>query len=261
MKNQNNTTKIYGLIGYPLSHSFSQQYFRSKFIKEKIENVDYLNFPIENIDKVKSILDENPMLQGFNVTIPHKEKIISFLDEIDNDAFQIKAVNTVRCFKTEKGIYLKGYNTDLYGFTQSLKPLLTGKEKNALILGDGGAAKAVLYALKQLNINIYTASIENYLPPLILKYDEIDENFIKEIDIIINATPIGMWPNVDKCPSIPYSFIRKNTIAFDLVYNPEKTMFMAQAEKYGVIVSNGLEMLKLQAEKAWEIFNREFENR
>jgi shikimate dehydrogenase len=256
MKDQSNIKKLYGLIGYPLSHSFSQKYFREKFEKEGIEGVDYLNFQIEDINELVQVLADNPNLNGFNVTIPHKEKIIPFLNEVDHDAAQIKAVNTVKCLKTEKGNYLKGYNTDLYGFTQSLKPLLTGKEKNALILGDGGAAKAVVYALKQINITIYTASIVSYNPPFVIKYDEINEEFLKEIDIIINATPIGMWPNIDKCPSIPYSFIKRNTIAFDLVYNPEKTMFMTQAEKNGAKVINGLEMLKLQAEKSWEIFNK-----
>ena len=255
MEIQNKITKLYGLIGYPLSHSFSQKYFREKFQKEGIENADYLNFQIENITEVKDVLNDNPLLHGFNVTIPHKEKIIPFLNEIDHDAAEIKAVNTVKCIKTEKGIYLKGYNTDLYGFKQSLKPLLTGEEKNALILGDGGAAKAVIYALKQLNITVYTASIVNYAPPFVMKYDEINEDFLKQIDIIVNATPLGTWPNIDKCPSIPYSFIKKNAIAFDLVYNPDKTMFMTQAEKNGAKVINGLKMLKLQAEKSWEIFN------
>ncbi len=255
MNSHNNINKLYGLIGYPLSHSFSQKYFRDKFKKEGFSNVDFLNFEIENINDLHQVLIDNPLLHGFTVTIPYKEKIIPFLDEIDSDAFQIGAVNTVKCIKSENKNYLKGYNTDHYGFIQALKPFLTGNEKKALILGNGGAAKAVIFALNKKNIRTIIASRKITDKSEIIQYNDIDEQFLSDTDLIINATPIGMWPNVDRCPLIPYSLINKNTIVFDLVYNPEKTLFMDQAEKYGAKVLNGLSMLELQAEKAWEIFN------
>jgi len=261
MDSQNKVQKLYGLIGYPLSHSFSQKYFRNKFKMENIEGVNFLNFQIENINQLDQVLIDNPLLQGFSVTIPHKEKIINLLDEVDNHARQIGAVNAVRCFKTIKGNYLKGYNTDYYGFLNALKPFLNGNEKTALVLGNGGAAKAVLYTLNHINIKTIVVSRKNIDKSSTIQYHQIDEQLLSETDIIVNTTPLGMWPNIDNCPPIPYSYIKKNTIAFDLVYNPEKTKFMECAEENGAIVTNGMVMLELQAEKAWEIFNMETENK
>ena len=258
---QNKVQKLYGLIGYPLSHSFSQKYFRDKFKMENIEGVDFLNFQIENINQLDQVLFENPLLQGFTVTIPHKEKIINLLDEVDNHALQIGAVNAVRCFKTQGGNFLKGYNTDYYGFLNALKPFLTGNEKTALVLGNGGAAKAVIYALNNINIKTIVVSRRIIDKPNFIQYHEINEQLLNETDLIINTTPLGMWPNIDNCPSLPYSSIKKNTIAFDLVYNPARTKFMDCAEENGAIVSNGMIMLELQAEKAWEIFNMDTENK
>jgi len=253
--NLNNFEKIYGLIGYPLSHSFSQKYFREKFKIENIQGVDYLNFQIDNIESIRSVLTENPLLQGFNVTIPYKEKILHYLDEIDPDALKIGAVNTVKCTKTSKGFHLKGYNTDFYGFTQSLKPFLSGEESKALVLGNGGAAKAIIYSLEKLNIQALIVSRKKTDNISFLTYSQLSEALFKQIDLIVNTTPVGMWPNIKDCPPLPYSCINKNILAYDLIYNPERTLFLNEAEKYGARITNGMEMLKLQAEKAWEIFN------
>jgi shikimate dehydrogenase len=248
-------SRVFGLIGYPLSHSFSQKYFRDKFETEQIKGVDYLNFQLLHIEELQRVIENNPLLNGFNVTIPYKEKILKFLNEIDTDAEQIGAVNTVKFIHTSKGKILKGYNTDFYGFHTSLKKIMNGDEKKALVLGYGGAAKAVIYALKKMDIEVYIASRNNLSITGSLIYEQINQKFLNEIDIIVNTTPLGMWPNVDKYPEINYHWIHINTIAYDLIYNPEKTMFLKLCENNGAIIKNGYEMLILQAEKAWEIFN------
>jgi shikimate dehydrogenase len=255
MNSQENINRLFGLIGYPLSHSFSQNYFRKKFETEQIQGVDYLNFPLNQIEELQNVIENNPLLNGFNVTIPYKETILQFLNEIDSDAEQIGAVNTVKIIHTSKGKILKGYNTDFYGFNTSLKKLMKGDEKKALVLGYGGAAKAVLYVLKKLGIDVNIASRSNLPIRGSMLYGQINQKLLNEIDIIVNTTPVGMWPGVDKYPDIHYPWIRSNTVAYDLIYNPEKTMFLKLCEKNGAIVKNGLEMLILQAEKAWEIFN------
>ncbi|MFN8255154.1 MAG: shikimate dehydrogenase [Bacteroidales bacterium] len=246
---------IYGLIGYPLSHSFSQKYFREKFKKEKIEDVDYLNFPIKEISELEELLKNNPEIKGFNVTIPYKEKIIEYLSYIEPLAKQIGAVNTVKCEYRDGKINLKGYNTDIYGFSKSLLPFIKGHEKNALILGYGGAAKTVHFVLSQMNLNVKIASRNQKSDDRYVSYEHINPLTIEETDIIVNTTPLGMWPKIEEYPDIPYNAIKKGTIAYDLIYNPEVTVFLKKCASQGAITKNGHEMLILQAEKSWEIFN------
>ena len=245
--------QTYGLIGYPLSHSFSQTYFRNKFKKEGIENHDYLNFPIENILELPKLVNERPDLQGFNVTIPYKEQIIPFLDDIDPEAKKIAAVNTVSIYRKGNTISLKGYNTDVYGFEQSLRPFLLKTNKHALILGTGGASNAVAYVLAKLNISYLFVS-RKPKTNLQITYTDINKAILEKYTLIINTSPLGMFPKVDTCPDIPYQYLNKNHLLFDLVYNPAKTKFMINGEKQNATVANGYKMLELQAEKAWQIF-------
>jgi shikimate dehydrogenase len=255
MQQTSDITNLYGLIGYPLSHSFSQKYFRQKFINESIKNADFLNFEMEDIRDIRTFLLQYPSLKGFAVTIPHKERIMSFLDEIDDDAKAIGAVNTVTCRWSGTTLYIKGYNTDYLGFQTSLLPFLKGHETNALILGNGGASKAVQYALSKLGISYIIVDIIGSNHKNIIYYNELNENMVKAADIIVNTTPLGTWPNINNCADIPYQYIKRDTIAYDLVYNPEKTKFLGLCENNGAIIVNGIEMLKEQAEKAWQLYN------
>jgi shikimate dehydrogenase len=251
----NNIKNLYGLVGYPLSHSFSQKYFRQKFIDESIKDSDFLNFEIEDISNIREFVKQYPNLKGFAVTIPHKEKIMPLLDEIDQDAIAIGAVNTITCRIKDNKLYLKGFNTDYIGFQQSLKPYLKGNEKQAVIFGNGGASKAVQYALAKLNIAYIIVDIIGSNHKNIILYSELDENIIKSADILINTTPLGTYPKIDECIDIPYNSIKNGTIAYDLVYNPEKTKFLNLCQNNGSIIVNGLNMLKMQAEKAWLLYN------
>jgi shikimate dehydrogenase len=246
--------KKYGLIGFPLGHSFSKKYFTEKFEKEGIVNSVYETFPIESIGDLPNILSKNATLQGLNVTIPHKETVISFLDELDETAAFIGAVN---CIKIKNG-RLKGYNTDAFGFEKSLHQWLSensvSQKINALILGTGGASKAVAYSLKQLQIPYQLVSrraMEGQLTYEDLFNKKIIENFPQ---LIINTTPIGMSPNHQNCPNIPYFALSKQHFVYDIVYNPLETLFLQKAKEYGSYTKNGLEMLHLQAEKAWQIW-------
>ena len=247
--------KLYGLIGYPLSHSFSQKYFKNKFVKEKIFNCDYLNFEIENINQIPDLLKKHKNLKGFNVTIPYKIKILNYLDEIDKEAEAIGAINTVKIINTPSKLILKGYNTDVYGFSKSLKKYLKPTHKKALILGNGGAAKAVDYALKKLNIITTIVSRKTSKNQKTLNYNQITEKIINNNKIIINTTPLGMYPNINQLPELPYQFLSKTHILFDLIYNPSLTKFLLEAKKYSSQQINGEKMLKFQAEKSWKIFN------
>ncbi|MEN8121398.1 MAG: shikimate dehydrogenase [Bacteroidota bacterium] len=249
--------KLYGLIGYPLSHSFSQAYFRKKFKNEGFSNCDYLNFSIKDISEISDIINEYPELEGFNVTIPYKELIIKYLDNVDAEADEISAVNTVKIIREEgEKVFLKGYNTDIYGFEQSLKPLLSKRHKHALILGTGGASKAVAFVLKKLDIDYLFVSRKEQ-SNLSVNYRELDKTSIIKHTLIINTTPLGMFPHIEHYPDIPFQFINKNHLLFDLIYNPLKTRFLEKGEMNDAMVTNGYRMLELQAEKAWEIFNRE----
>jgi len=244
--------KIFGIIGFPLSHSFSSRFFTDKFETLKID-AQYINFPIESINAFPEILKLHPDLEGLNVTMPYKEKIIPFLDELSLEAEKTGAVNVVKIIRKDHKNTLKGYNTDVYGFVNSLKPLLKPFHKKALIFGTGGAAKAVTYGLSSLGIHYNSVSrffVENNLI-----YSLLTSEIINEHKLIINATPAGMYPDVNNFPEIPYQGFSEEHLAYDLVYNPEKTLFLEKASKYGATVKNGMEMLHLQAEEAWKIWN------
>ena len=247
--------KRYGLLGYPLTHSFSKRYFTEKFENENIDST-YQNFEIDNIDKFPDIIKNNPEIIGLNVTIPYKEQVIPFLDELNSSAREIGAVNTIKVKRTDSGIHLKGFNTDTYGFETSLKPLLKEYHKKALILGTGGASKALKYVLTKLGIEFVSASIEE-LKENEIRYEDIDEKMMAERFLIINATPLGIFPKDDACANIPYEFITEEHLLFDLVYNPEVTQFMQKGLNKGATVKNGYEMLLQQAIKAYKIWNNE----
>ncbi len=240
----------FGLIGYPLGHSFSKGYFENKFLKEGLLDFTYNNFPIESIETVQPMLQSDVL--GFNVTIPYKTTIIDYLDEVDDDAFKIGAVNTL--VKLASGKW-KGFNTDWSGFTESLTDWMRGQPipSRALILGTGGASKAIQYALGQLNIPTATVSSHgngDYL------YGDLNYESIKNHSLIVNASPIGMMPDVDRAPLIPYEAITPLHWLYDLVYNPPNTVFLARGAQMGAQTKNGLGMLHLQAEHAWLIWKK-----
>ena len=243
--------KLFGLIGYPLSHSFSKKYFKKKFQKEGIV-ADYLNFEIENISELKSILVENPTLCGLNVTIPHKENIIPLLDKMSKEALAIGAVNTIKISNEGN---LEGFNTDVFGFVSSIKPLLKTHHKKALVLGTGGSSKAIVYGLNQLKIKSKLVS-RSSKKEADFTYNHLSLEIIQEHQIIINCTPLGMYPNISSLPDIPYQHISEDHLLFDLVYNPDETEFLKKGKTQGATVKNGLEMLQVQAHKSWEIWTR-----
>ncbi|TCC93996.1 shikimate dehydrogenase [Pedobacter frigiditerrae] len=245
--------KTFGLIGYPLSHSFSKKFFSEKFEKEQIANCKYELFPIEKAEEMMDLIHENPSLCGINVTIPHKLNVIPFLTEIDDAAKNIGAVNCISINQSGKRPVLKGYNTDAFGFAESLKPLLEKHHQKALIFGDGGAAKAVKYVLEQLQIP-YLVVVRNPVPNAIL-YSAVTAEILDEHKILINTTPLGMLPNLGSFPPIPYQFLTDQHLAYDLVYNPEEPTFLTKAKAQGSKIKNGLEMLYLQAERSWYIWN------
>jgi shikimate dehydrogenase len=245
--------RLFGLIGYPLSHSFSKGYFTSKFEKEQIANCKYENFPIESIQVLPSVLENNPDINGLNVTIPYKEKVIPFLNDISPEAKEIGAVNTIRIIKERKTIRLKGYNTDVYGFMESLRPLLKPHHTSALVLGTGGASKAVKFALKKLNIT-YT-SVSRSKSEHTITYEDLTKEIMLHNMLIINTTPLGTFPKVEEYPPLPYQYLTSEHLLYDLVYNPAVTAFLNQGVLHNCQTKNGLEMLHLQAEKAWKIWN------
>ncbi len=245
--------KRYGLIGYPLGHSFSQKYFTEKFSRENID-ADYTLFPIPTIDDLPALLNDIPELVGLNVTIPYKEKVIPFLDDFDADAKAVGAYNVIKITRQPNGKYfLKGYNSDTYGFRESIRPLLQPHHKKALVLGTGGASKAAVATLHSLGIS--TTLVSRSQSKGQLTYDDLSAEVMAENLLIVNATPLGMSPNVDTCPPIPYDCLTTKHLCFDIVYNPLKTLFLQKAEQQGVTIKNGLEMLHLQAEGAWKIWN------
>ena len=243
----------YGLIGYPLGHSFSISYFNQKFQDESIDAV-YENFEIPTIDALPEILDSNPNLRGLNVTIPYKEKVIPFLDSVSPEARAIGAVNVIRVTQEGNNIKLKGYNSDVIGFTQSIEPMLDKKwHKKALILGTGGASKAIDYGLR--NLGLETVFVSRYERPGTIQYKTITPDVIQEYNVIVNCTPIGMYPKTEECPLLPYEAMDQHTILYDLIYNPDETLFMKLGAQYGAQVKNGLEMLLLQAFASWEFWH------
>lgn len=242
----------YGLIGYPLGHSFSIGYHNQRFADEGI-NAKYLNFEIPSIDDLPAVLSQNPELKGLNVTIPYKEKVIPFLDYVSPEARAIGAVNVIRVEHQGKKITLKGYNSDVIGFTQSIEPLLENYHKKALVLGTGGASKAISYGLKSLGLE--TVYVSRYERPGTIQYGSITPEVVQEYNVIINCTPIGMFPKTEECPSLPYEAMNERNILYDLIYNPDETLFMRKGAQQGATVKNGLEMLLLQAFASWEFWN------
>jgi shikimate dehydrogenase len=244
----------YGLIGYPLGHSFSVNYFNQKFADECI-NAKYINFEIPTIESLMEVLSANPELKGLNVTIPYKEKVIEYLDQLTPEARAIGAVNVIRVRRNGNNVKLKGYNSDVIGFTQSIEPMLDDYHKKALILGTGGASKAINYGLKSLGLE--TIFVSRYERPGTVCYKDITPEVVKEYNVIVNCTPLGMFPKTDACPQLPYEAMDERNILYDLIYNPDETLFMKRGAQQGAQVKNGLEMLLLQAFASWEFWNEE----
>ena len=237
--------RTFGLIGKSLEHSFSSKYFKEKFLKEKITDAQYLNFELKDISEFKLLIEENK-LSGLNVTIPYKKKIIPFLDELSNESKEIGAVNSIRFINGK----LIGYNTDYLGFKKSIEPILKGRKK-AIVLGDGGAAKAVKYALDKLGIEHKTANRNT-----LFDYIDITEEITGYYNVIINTTPEGSYPNPSGFPKIPYEYLNENYLLFDLVYNPNETKFLTYGRAKNAQTKNGLEMLQIQAEESWNIWKQ-----
>lgn len=241
--------KLYGLIGKNISYSFSKSYFKKKFLNEKLIGNSYVNFDLQKIEEVNSILKKYSNLKGLNVTIPYKEAILPFLDELSDDAFKIGAVNTIKV--TKNG--LTGYNTDHYGFKKSLLSHINNTHKKALILGTGGASKAIAFVLNELNISYKFVSRKPTKHSL--SYQSLTEQIIAEYTLIINCTPLGTFPDIEEKPSIPYQYLTSEHLLYDLIYNPEETSFLKSGKQRGAKICNGLPMLEFQAEKAWSIWN------
>ncbi len=244
---------LYGLIGYPLSHSFSTSYFTEKFKKERIKDTKYQLFPLNSIQDIKLLLASNPLLKGLNVTIPYKEKIIPYLDEIDKTALKVGAVNTIKISNKNNCIHLKGYNTDIIGFEKMLLPLLENHHKQALILGSGGGSKSVIYVLQKLNIPYKIVS--RGINQTFLSDQQLTSETTDNHQLIINTTPLGMYPKVNDCPNLPYHFLTSSHLLIDLIYKPKETSFLKQGKLHGTKTQNGFEMLISQAEASWEIWN------
>lgn len=247
----------YGLIGYPLGHSFSKSYFNEKFHDENID-AQYINFEIPSIEGIGEVLDLNPELKGLNVTIPYKEKVISYLDYISPVARAIGAVNVIRVVHKNNDVILRGYNSDVIGFTKSIQPMLERFHKKALVLGTGGASKAITYGLKSLGLE--TVSVSRYKRPGTIQYEDVTPDVVKEYNVIVNCTPVGMYPKVDACPKLPYEAMNSHNILYDLIYNPDETLFMHKGAEHGAVVKNGLEMLLLQAFASWEFWGGKEQN-
>ncbi|MES2836916.1 MAG: shikimate dehydrogenase [Bacteroidota bacterium] len=250
--------KMLGLVGNPLSHSFSKNYFTDKFTTLNIsEQWQYKNFELKNLIEITDVIARHDNLVGFNVTIPYKEKIIDFLDELDELAQETKAVNTVKITRNKNGevIKLKGYNTDVTGFKNSIKPFLEPQHQKALILGTGGASKAVQSVLKSFNIPFWLVTQKEISTENQLNYNQLTKEIISACALLINTTPVGMFPNIDEFPPIPYEGITNQHLVIDLIYNPEKTEFLKKAEQNGAQLLNGYSMLQQQAEAAWQIWN------
>ena len=244
----------YGLIGYPLKHSFSIGFFNEKFKSEGID-AEYVNFEIPEINDFMEVIEENPNLCGLNVTIPYKEQVIPFLDELDKNTAKIGAVNVIKIIRTPKRkIKLVGYNSDIIGFSQSIQPLLQPYHKKALLLGTGGSSKASYHGLNNLGID--SVFVSRTKKEGMLTYEELTPEVMAEHTVIVNCTPVGMYPKVDFCPAIPYELLTPNHLLYDLLYNPNITLFMKKGEEHGAVTKNGLEMLLLQAFAAWEIWNK-----
>jgi len=245
----------YGLIGYPLDHAFSKTYFSDKFENENLMDVKYHLFPLAEIGKLRKVLEAHPKLYGLNVTTPYKELVIPYLDDLDSVAFSIGAVNTIVIEHHKEGLFLKGYNTDVLGMEKMYEPF--DLPKKALVLGSGGSARVVRHSLKLKGLSGLTVtrhpSFDDHLA-----YDELTKHIIREHKLIVNCTPVGMYPNVKRSPKIPFELLTKDHICLDLIYNPKKTLFLERAEAQGAQIKNGFDMLTEQADKAWEIWEKAY---
>lgn len=248
--------KLYGLIGYPLSHSFSAKYFAEKFERESIKDSRYQLFPIENIEMLPGLIHQLPDLCGLNVTIPYKQSVISYLQRIEDNAEQIGAVNTIKIIRNQDAVTLCGYNTDSYGFMESLKLRINQNHQGALVLGTGGASKAVAHVLGMLGIQVTFVSRKPKGHNQIT-YEDVTKYVISQNKVIVNTSPVGMYPDISSFPHIPYDFVTADHLLYDLVYNPDETEFLKRGRQQGAITINGLQMLHLQADRAWEIWNSE----
>ncbi len=245
--------KKFGLIGYPLGHSFSKNFFNEKFHSEYID-AEYVNFEIPSISEFPTVLLSNPELMGLNVTIPYKEQIIPYLDELDADAAAIGAVNVIKIIRQRGKAKLIGYNSDIIGFTQSIEPLLESQHKKALILGTGGSSKAIYHGLSKLGID---AKFVSRTPQNgMFTYEDLSPEVMDEYKVIVNCTPVGMYPRADEYPNIPYEYLTPNHLLYDLLYNPDTTLFMKKGADKGAVTKNGLEMLLLQAFASWDIWEK-----
>ena len=236
-----------------MGHSFSPSYFNEKFQNEGIDAV-YEKYDLPVITDLQAIIDYTQDLCGFNVTIPYKEKVMSYLDIVSPEARSIGAVNVVKVINKDGKKYLEGYNSDLIGFMRSIQPLIEPHHKKALVLGTGGASKAIIYGLHRLGLE--TLLVSRYQKDNTIQYKQIDKTVLEEYTVIVNCTPCGMAPHFDECPPLPYENITPKHLMFDLIYNPDETLFLKKGREQGAITKNGLEMLLLQAEGAWEIWNR-----
>lgn len=241
---------IYGLIGKKISYSFSKNYFTNKFKKSNLDsNYTYENLDLDDINQFKNIIKQKKF-NGFNVTIPYKEKIIKFLDKLDSDAEKIGAVNTIKVCSNNQ---LKGYNTDYIGFIKSISPILNKTHKKAILLGSGGASKSIIFGLDKLNISSIVVSRSKEKGNII--YEELNNEIINASQIIINCSPVGTFPKINECPKIPYKYINSKHICYDLIYNPLESKFLEESKKNNATILNGMEMLKIQAEESWKIWN------
>jgi shikimate dehydrogenase len=245
----------FGLIGYPLGHSFSKKYFAEKFINEHINDCHYDNYPLTDLGQLNKLIHDDSELEGLNITIPYKSQIINLLDEVDTEAVEIGAVNVLKIKRINGKIKLLGFNSDVTGIRESLAPYIDKKIKNAIVLGTGGSSKAVCHVLKKFAVGIN--QISRVRKQGMLTYDDVDSDLINSVGLIVNTTPLGMYPNIETRPNIDYTHLNSKHILFDLVYNPELTSFLSMGKERGCIIISGIKMLHSQAERSWEIWNDE----
>jgi shikimate dehydrogenase len=243
----------YGLIGFPLGHSFSSKYFSEKFNREEITECSYENFPLMSIEELPRLVESMPELYGLNVTIPYKASVLQYLNSFDQPVSEIGAANVLKIRRTDRKILISGYNSDITGINDSLIPFINANLKNALILGTGGSSRAVLYTLRKLGLNVILVSRRK--DSGLISYNDVNKALLDKIDLIINTTPLGMFPDVNSKPDIDYNLLNGNHILFDLVYNPEITAFLQKGKERGCKIIPGIKMLHSQAERSWEIWN------
>ncbi len=244
--------QTFGLIGYPLTHSFSRAFFSKKFADEGLD-ARYLNFELPSIEAFPEVISHNADLSGLNVTLPYKQAVIPFLDDLSDEAREIGAVNVIRVIHADGSILLKGFNADVIGFVRSIRPLLKPSHKKALVLGTGGASKAIVYGLGRLSID--TLQVSRHPVENMMGYQDITADVLSEYTVIVNCTPCGMYPHMDGCPELPYHLLGSGHLLYDLIYNPAETKFLKNGRKQACVIKNGLEMLHLQALASWDFWN------